>query len=64
MVPKPVGGAVQRNRVRRRLRHLVRPRLEQLPAPYDVVVRALPAAGSEPERLVSDLDSAWEAALR
>ena len=44
VVSRAVGGAVVRNRVRRRLRHLVRERLARLPAASVVVVRALPAA--------------------
>jgi ribonuclease P protein component len=43
VVGRDVGGAVTRNRVRRRLRHLVRAQLDQLPAGV-MVVRALPAA--------------------
>ncbi len=44
VVSKAVGNAVIRNRVRRRLRHLVRPLLGELPAGSTLVVRALPAA--------------------
>jgi ribonuclease P protein component len=47
-VNRAVGGAVVRNRVKRRLRHAVRshlPALEQT-GPWDVVVRALPTAAS------------------
>ena len=44
VVSKAVGNAVVRNRVRRRLRHLVRERLGELPAGSILVVRALPAA--------------------
>ena len=44
VVSKAVGTAVVRNRVKRRLRHLVAERLEQLPAHALLVVRALPAA--------------------
>jgi ribonuclease P protein component len=44
VVSRAVGGAVVRNRVRRRLRHLVRDRLAELPAASTLVVRALPAA--------------------
>ena len=46
VVARSVGGAVLRNRVRRRLRHLVAARLPQLPAGSRVVVRALPPAAS------------------
>ncbi|MDO5092293.1 MAG: ribonuclease P protein component [Propionibacteriaceae bacterium] len=57
VVSKAVGNAVVRNRVKRRLRHLV----IGLPSPAaaDIVVRALPPAATEPGRLVSDLQSAW-----
>ena len=44
VVSKAVGGAVVRNRVKRRLRHLVRDRVTQLPPGCRVVVRALPPA--------------------
>jgi ribonuclease P protein component len=45
VVSKAVGSAVQRNRVKRRLRHLMRDHhAERLPAGCRVVVRALPAA--------------------
>jgi ribonuclease P protein component len=46
VVARPVGGAVDRNRVRRRLRHLVRDRLDRLPAGAHLVVRANPAAAA------------------
>lgn len=59
---KAVGNAVTRNRVKRRLRHLVRPLLAASP-PVDVVVRALPAAATDPDRLARDLAGAWEKAL-
>ncbi|OUZ12551.1 ribonuclease P protein component [Aeromicrobium sp. PE09-221] len=44
VVSKAVGGAVQRNQVKRRLRHLMRDRVEQFATPRWVVVRALPAS--------------------
>src|SRR3954447_17746501 len=44
IVTRGVGGAVVRNRVRRRLRHLLRARLDRLPAGAAVVVRVSPAA--------------------
>lgn len=48
-----------RNRVKRRLRHLVRERLTRLPAGSLVVVRALPGSGDAgPEDLARDLDAA------
>ena len=59
VVSKAVGGAVERNRVKRRLRHLVARELEATPAVRDVVVRALPASSSAPGRLPGDLSSAW-----
>jgi ribonuclease P protein component len=65
VVPKSVGGAVERNRVKRRLRHLVRERLAQFPAGTDVVVRALPGAADRGyPGLSSDLDAALTAARR
>jgi ribonuclease P protein component len=63
VVSKAVGNAVVRNRVRRRLRHLVRERLTELPAGSTLVVRALPAAADAPyARLAGDLDAALAAA--
>jgi ribonuclease P protein component len=59
VVSKAVGNAVVRNRVKRRLRHLVRGHLaslEQLPRPVVLVVRALPpAAGATYAELGADL---------
>jgi ribonuclease P protein component len=58
-VSKAVGGAVERNLVKRRLRHLVRERLLRLPPGSLVVVRALPGAGSASHaQLALDLDAA------
>ncbi|PZG22912.1 ribonuclease P protein component [Micromonospora craterilacus] len=63
VVSKAVGPAVVRNKVRRRLRHLVRERLAALPAGSTLVVRALPAAADAPyQRLGVDLDAALAAA--
>jgi len=63
VVPKTVGRAVVRNRVRRRLRHLVRERLGSLPDGSMLVVRALPgAADATYARLGADLDAALAAA--
>lgn len=59
VVSKAVGNAVVRNRVRRRLRALVRERLAALPAGSTLVVRALPAAAEASyPRLTADLDAA------
>jgi ribonuclease P protein component len=64
-VSKAVGGAVVRNRVKRRLRHLVADRLDHLPAGGRLVVRANPAAASATSAdLARDLDGALQAALR
>lgn len=62
VVSKAVGTAVVRNRVKRRLRHLTAAALHELPAPIDVVVRALPASVSGD--LVGDFDSALGQCLR
>jgi ribonuclease P protein component len=50
VVPRAVGGAVVRNRTKRRLRALVAARLETLPAGMDVVVRANPPSGAATSR--------------
>jgi ribonuclease P protein component len=65
VVPRAVGGAVVRNRVRRRLRHLVRERLGELPPGSRLVVRTLPSAGvSAYPQLALDLELALRAARR
>lgn len=62
-VSRAVGNAVVRNTVRRRLRHLVRDRLDVLPAGSTMLVRALPAAAARTyQELGSDLDAAIAAA--
>ncbi|MFF3419327.1 ribonuclease P protein component [Streptomyces sp. NPDC002698] len=59
VVSKAVGGAVVRNKVKRRLRHLMRDRVALLPPGSLVVVRALPGAGdADHEQLARDLDAA------
>jgi ribonuclease P protein component len=59
VVSKAVGNAVVRNRVQRRLRHLVRERLPLLPVTATLVVRALPASAATTYRgLGRDLDTA------
>jgi ribonuclease P protein component len=56
---KAVGPAVVRNRVRRRLRHVMAERLGALPAGAIVVVRALPASAAASSReLATDVDRA------
>jgi ribonuclease P protein component len=65
VVSKAVGNAVVRNTVKRRLRHLVRSHLADLPPGSVIVVRALPEAAARPyDELRHDLDSALEAARR
>jgi ribonuclease P protein component len=57
VVSKAVGGSVVRNRVQRRLRHLVATRLPLFVDGAVLVVRALPAASSASSaRLGRDLD--------
>lgn len=48
VIGKVVGNAVTRNRLRRRLRHLLLPRLAALPDGARLVVRARPGAGELP----------------
>ena len=62
VVSKKVGNAVTRNRVKRRLRHFA----AEASSPFttDVVVRALPGAAVDPDRLASDFADAWRRAFR
>ena len=65
VVSRAVGGAVVRNRVKRRLRALARPLAMRDGGPKcHVVVRALPAAISQPDRLAGDLEDAWSLAMQ
>ncbi|WP_354641575.1 ribonuclease P protein component [Kitasatospora camelliae] len=65
VVSKAVGPAVTRNLVKRRLRHLVRERLDRLPEGSLIVVRALPgAAAASYLDLEHDLDAALRRLLR
>ena len=52
-VSKAVGGAVVRNRVKRRLRAIMANELPALPEGTAIVVRALPAAASVPYRTLA-----------
>lgn len=59
VVNRAVGGAVTRNTVRRRLRHLLAARLDMLPPGSLLVIRALPpAAQADSAQLAADLDAA------
>ena len=59
VVSRAIGPAVTRNRVKRRLRHVIRDRLDLLAAGTTCVVRALPAAaGADFHRLERDVDDA------
>jgi ribonuclease P protein component len=58
VVSKAVGGAVVRNRTKRRLRALMAARVDSLPTGVDVVIRANPvAAQASSTSLGVDLDS-------
>jgi ribonuclease P protein component len=64
VVGRAVGGAVIRNAVRRRLRHLMRDRLDRLPTGSRVLVRAHPEAGTASTAVLAhDLDAALGRAL-
>jgi ribonuclease P protein component len=63
IVPRTVGGAVTRNRVKRRLRAALRAGIGRLDAGSLVVVRARPAASTVSYRaLAADLDAALSVA--
>jgi ribonuclease P protein component len=65
VVSRAVGSAVVRNRVKRRLRELMRARLASLPEGCQLVVRAHPAAaGVRQADLAADLDLALGRLLR
>ncbi|MGY2876945.1 ribonuclease P protein component [Marmoricola sp. URHA0025 HA25] len=61
VVSRAVGGAVVRNRVKRRLRHLMRERVAAVPSGSLLVVRAQPAAAEASHR---DLGDALDRCLR
>ena len=61
VVSRAVGNSVARNRVKRRLRHLLRARVGRVPSDARVVVRALPAAADSSSALLErDLDRCLE----
>lgn len=63
-VSRAVGGAVDRNLVKRRLRHAVRARIDDLPPGATVVVRANPAAAVAGwRRLEADLSRCLSTSL-
>jgi len=64
VVSRSVGNSVVRHRVQRRLRHLVRDRLDEVPAGTQVVVRALAAAAQASyAELGADLDRCLQRTL-
>ncbi|MDQ6686141.1 MAG: ribonuclease P protein component [Actinomycetota bacterium] len=64
VVSKAVGSAVTRNLVKRRLRHLCRQRLDQLPVGSRMVVRALPGSGGAAySELADELDRCLDGCL-
>lgn len=64
VVSRAVGAAVVRNRVRRRLRHLVADQLDRIPPGSRVVVRALPGSAlATYDQLGAALRSALDRAL-
>lgn len=64
-VGRQVGAAVTRNKVRRRLRHIVRLRLHRLPPGSLLVVRAnRRAATAHNDELAADLDAALDRLLQ
>lgn len=54
VVSKAVGPAVTRNRVKRRLRHVMREHLDDVPSGSGVVVRALPVAAAADSALLTE----------
>jgi ribonuclease P protein component len=59
--PRTIGGAVQRNRVRRRLRALIGERLDGIGPGWDLLLIARPAAGNASH---AELGEAIDALLR
>jgi len=59
VVSRSIGSSVERNRVKRRLRHLMRARMSDVPDGSRIVIRALPTAkGASSTSLADDLDQA------
>ncbi len=59
VVSRSIGSAVDRNRVKRRLRHLMRTRMADLPVGSRIVIRALATAKeASSTALAADLDEA------
>jgi ribonuclease P protein component len=58
--PRTLGGSVQRNRVRRRLRSLLRERIERIGPGWDLLLIARPAAGDASQ---AELGAAIDALL-
>ena len=52
--PRTLGGAVQRNRVRRRLRSLLRERIGRMGPGWDILLIARPAAGDASQAELGD----------
>jgi ribonuclease P protein component len=59
--PRTIGGSVQRNRVRRRLREILRRRLETIGPGWDLLLIARPAAG---QATFAELDGAIESLVQ
>jgi len=65
VVSKAVGGAVSRNLVKRRLRHISRELVLQIPPSLDVVIRAQPGSAELPwDRLRAEATEAVTAAAK
>lgn len=63
IVGRKAGGAVVRNQVKRRLRHLAAELIDEI-HPMDVVVRTLPAVSIQSRDLSRDLTAAWHKASK
>ncbi len=63
IVSKKVGNAVTRNRVKRQLRHIIRPAISSSQEPLWCVIRALPASAHSTQ-LDYEVTSAYESAVK